>query len=530
MDFDSFYSIVNKDVNDRVISHLRYVVNFYRQHKNQKEITLVSGEITNTEVVDTMKGFAVAFNSSLVDVNKYIAIITPNDPLEEFRSFISMYLPAGCVPTHLYVDSNDVSEIDRCYGIIKEEYPDICYTQTTYVYNYNRVKEEEMLRLIPNRDLLFPIADYCVSLESSYGRHNADFVMEFMKTVDEIEKKSVGRIIYYGEEETGFAFKNIFPLIVSELYIRNAKCRFYFNPQESVAKLRQLSSSIFNPDFMLVEDLVDFLLNVPVLFATQKGSISVFNMVRSSLFLLGVYCVPLKNLKGKVEKKTLVAKDLKIRPLNNYYNLESDDLSDNLNAELELRELIKELYKVFNLSPSETLDVTNIFIFIEDGVEYVAYCKKINFSLSCFSYMTGQGLCPTKISLDDLRGAMFLDFVLNSKRIVEECSKNFKAKNLTTKSLVPKRVFRNYSYLFRNYKIDSKFKFEPFSGTSKWKQVPNVLFLSGMYSFTSYTSKISIVPQLKEDLGCSKVRNMLDSFGGFNLISNPTIKISTYED
>lgn len=531
MNFKDFYASVSSGVGDSAISFYTYVVNYFDKNRDQTSITLVeSDSFSNKDIINCFQGFSVAFGTALANVTKYIAFVSTEDPLEDLRVFTSKYLPKGVMPTHVFVESEDKNEIERCYKLLKEAYPDLEFTQSTYSYDFDSIRREEMLKYLKTEDNIFPVESYCESLAEAYGEHSPEFFTKFAEVVDKLEQDAGARCLVYEGDTKTIAYTRVYPLILSELYIRNAKCRFWFNPDESINKMLSLSSCLFNPDIMLVEDVVDFLTNLPKLVCLRKGVSLVFHMVRSYTLLLGLTYVPLRDLNAEVQNYVFNVKDINILPINSYFDLETDDLSLNIDNELKCREFIQKLYGVFDIPNSESLNLTNLVIFIKDGVEYVGYCRKIDFTAACFSYMNGQSLSATTLRFDDIRSLIYLDFVLNKSALINSVNKALKHTGLNLRSVIPKRVMRKYSNLFLSYKVSKEHKYLSYIGSSPWDKVPNALFLSGMCSFMSARSRVSAYSLFSEDLGISKMRKMLDSFGGFNLVTNPTLKVSIFEN
>lgn len=530
MYYKDFYKLVSDDIGDSYISFYRYVINYFNKYRDQKTLHTVDiDRFSDLEVINCFKGFSIAFGSSLTNVTKYIAFVGVDDPLEDFRTFMRNYIPDGVIPTHLYVESADKSEIDRCYSIIKEKHPDIELTQSTYHYSFEEARKEEMLKIIKDESLIFDIQDYCSTLAFNYDEHNPDFIKRFTEVVNEIELKADKKYIVYLGDFHSIAYTKIYPLIISELYIRNSNCRFYFSVDESINKMSLLSSTLFNPDLMMKEDMIDFLMHLPKLVAMQKGSSLVYHVVKGVKLSLSLSYVPLKDLKSKVSYNEFNAKSLKIVPFKAYYDLESDDFQDNIDSELKCRELIKELYEVFDVPNNETIKITDLIIFVKDDVEYIGYCRRVDFKASCVSYMSGQSLCEVILNLDDVRNIIYLDYVLNKKAIIAMVNKALNTNILNVKSVVPKRVMRPLSNLYMNYKVATEFHYNRLLEFSYWQDIPNSVFLNCMYSPMAVKSRIVTYGFLINHLGVNKVRNMLDSFGGFNLVTNFNIQLSTFE-
>lgn len=535
--YDDFLSVIEDDVLNNVIYYNKYIVNYFYKHRNQKVMNTIESSISISEDIKSgFKGFCINFGTGFCNVNKYIVFIGSkengiSDPVEEFRANIIKYLPDGKEPTHVCIISEDTDEIESVYSLLIKDYPNLILVQQTKVYNFSQRRLENAKALLGDKYELFLISDYCERLETYYNESSLTFIKEYEAIVDEICEKCEGKFVLFGGDYQSHSYQ-IFQYILAELYIRNVKCKFYVESEDSVSVLSTISKTVFNPECMLVEDVVKFLLTLPTLDAEVRQDCLLFHLINNRTLYLTTSYVPVSNLsKHKVLNKKLNASTIQVVPFKNHYDMETDDFYHNIKAENECREFIHNLYNVFEVPNDEILSITNVFFFIKDNVEYVGYCRNYDYSATCISNMSGMDMSPMTLDFDHVRKLSYIDCCLDSTKIITSFKMLSPNKALNRKSVIPLKTFRKYSPIYSIYNINNDYHYFdsiPSEVTSDkyWVDMPHSVFNCGMYSPMSVRFRTGLYLSLMKHLGVDKVRTMLDSFGGFNLVTNPTLELT----
>lgn len=525
-----FLNMINQDVQENVICFNRYIVNYFHKNPDQRSITNVDSDAeVPSDVKSCFKGFAVNFESTFANVSKYIVFIDPNeDPIECYRKNVSKYLPLGKDATHVCILSNDLSVVESTYGILLESNPNLLLVQKTVVYNHSAERFSKAKAMIGDESRMLVVKDYCERLDSIYSESSIYFIKEFERTIEEILTLCDGKIIVFGGDYQSPSY-DIFKLIVTELYIRNARCKFFVESYDTPEFLNRLGSSVFKPECMLVEDVVNFLVNLPELVAEIKQDFLVYHLVNSRHLSLKMSYVPLNDLsESKVTNKSLNYKNIKIIPFDNYYNMCTDDFFLNVRVEKECRSFIHSLYKVFHVPNDEILSVTNVFFFLMDGVEYVGYLRDYSFKAKCISNMIGMKATEFTLDFDDVRRLSFLDSCLNVQYVLKSFQVFSVKKTLNLNSVRPLRTFKDFSSIYRVYSVNNEYFFDEASSASNryWSDMPYSVYNCGMYSPMSVKFRTGLYLSLIKKLGIDYARSMLDSFGGFNLVTNPYMELT----
>lgn len=526
-----FLDIIDSDVLENVICFNRFIVNYFYRNPDQNLIArLDDSSNINEDIIRCFKGFSVNFGDTFSSVSNYIVFIEPDsDPIENYRKCVSKYIPLGKNATHVCVMSEDLVEVERIYSILVKENPNLRLVQKTSVFNYSEQSLQKAKDLIKDESRMFIIKDYCESLSSIYNGSDITFIKEFKRVVDEIDSLCTNKfIIFGGDQQTHSYF--IFKLILVELYNRGSKCKFYIDVYDTTEVLTQLSASVFSPESMLVEDVVKFLLNLPDLVAELKEDYLVYHLINSRHLNLKVSYAPLNSLnKESVKSKVLRSEDMKIMPFSNYYNMCTDSFYTNIRTEKECRQFIHSLYDVFTLPNDEILSVTNVFFFIMDDVEYVGYCRAYDFKAPCVSNMIGMMATRFSLGFNDIRRLCYLDSCLNAGSILKQFQLFSTAKTLNSKSIIPYKSFRKYSSIYRVYSVNNNYSFTGIVDSNShgdyWVDMPESIFNCGMYSPMSTKFRGGLFMSLFKILD-TESRYLLDSFGGFNLVTNPSIELS----
>lgn len=535
--YNDFLSVIQEDVLDNILYFNKYMVNYFYKYRNQKVMNTIDSSISISDDIKIgFNGFCINFGTGFSSVNKYIVFIGSKekgigDPIEEFRANIIKYLPDGKQPTHVCIVSDDIAEVESVYSILLKDYPNLVLVQQTKVYNFSERRLENAKALLGNKYELLLISDYCEELETYYKESSLNFIKEYERVVDEIYSKCAGKFILFGGDYQSFSYQ-IFQYILAELYVRDAKCKFYVESEDSATVLSTISKTVFNPECMLVEDVVKFLLSLPTLSAEIRQDCLLFHLINNRTLYLPTSYVPMSSIsRHKVENKKLNASTIQIVPFSNHFDMESDDFYKNIRAEHACREFIHNLYNVFEVPNDKILSVTNIFFFIKDNVEYVGYCRDYDYAATCISNMSGMDMSPMTLDFDHVRKLSYIDCCLDSTKIITSFKMLSPNKALNRKSVIPVKTFRNYSPIYSIYNINNDYHYfdsAPSEITSDkyWTDMPHSVFNCGMYSPMSVRFRTGLYMSLMKHLGVDKVRGMLDSFGGFNLVTNPTLELT----
>lgn len=525
-----FLDIIYQDVLENVICFNRYIVNYFHHNPDQRSIINVDSDTEiPTDVKSCFKGFSVNFENTFTNVSRYIVFIDPNeDPIECYRKNVAKYLPLGKDATHVCILSDDLSVVENTYSILVESNPNLTLVQKTVIYNHSGERFEKAKAMIGDESRMLVMKDYCERLDSIYSESSIYFIKEFEKTVQEILSLCDGKIIVFGGDYQSTSY-TIFKLFVAELYIRNARCKFYVESYDTPEFLTYLGSSVFKPECMLVEDVANFLVNLPELVAEIKQDFLVYHLINSRHLSFKASFVPLNDLhSSKVVNKSLNYKDIKILPFSKYYNMCTDDFFLNVRVEKECRTFIHSLYNVLNVPNDEILSVVNVFFFLMDGVEYVGYLRDYSFKAKCISNMIGMKATELTLDFEDVRRLSFLDCCLNVQYILKSFQVFSSKKTLNLNSVRPVRTFKDFSSIYRVYSVNNDYFFDEGSSASNkyWSDMPHSVFNCGMYSPMSVKFRTGLYLSLTKKLGIDYARSMLDSFGGFNLVTNPYIELT----
>jgi len=527
-----FLDIIDNDVLENVICFNRYVVNYFYNNPDQRSIINVYSDTeVPSDIKSCFKGFSVNFENAFSNVSKYIVFIDPSvDPIECYRKNVSQYLPLGKDATHVCILSDDLSVVESTYSVLLESNPNLILVQKTVVFNHSAERFIKAKEMIKDESRMLVVKYYCERLDSMYSDSSIYFIKEFERTIMEILSVCEGKIIVFGGDYQSSSY-TIFKLIVSELYIRNARCKFFVESYDTPEFLTQLGSSVFKPECMLVEDVVNFLTNLPDLVAEIKQDYLVYHLINNRLLSLKLSYAPLNDLhSNKVVTKSLPVRDVKILPFANYYNMCTDDFFLNVRVEKECRSFIHSLYDVFYVPNDEILSVVNVFFFLMDGVEYVGYLRDYSFKAKCVSNMIGMKATEFTLDFDDVRRLCFLDPCLNVQFILKSFQAFSNKKTLNLNSVRPVRTFKDFSSIYRVYSVSNDYYFDDTLGDTGedryWVDMPHSVFNCGMYSPMSVKFRSGLYLSFMKKLEVSYVRSMLDSFGGFNLVTNPHIELT----
>ena len=210
------------------------------------------------------------------------------------------------------------------------------------------------------------------------------------------------------------------------------------------------------------------------------------------------------------------SKQITVIPVKTFYNIESDNIDNNIKEELRLREFIRRLYDILSLD-SGIIDLTNLVFFELDGVQYVGYNVDYDVKINCKSRIPGTILTDRKITnFSQLNKLIYIHTFLNREAYMRKISSNFNGIKFTGAHALVKNNFRKNSSVFRYYNT---------MYTEEMLQLPNALYLVGMCSKESRIFRENISHELINIIGLDSVREKVDSFGCFNKISNPILEL-----
>lgn len=231
MKYSDFLEIIKNDVCDNVLSYYKYVVNYFYNNKDQKKLTVIEEDmIVNSDIKSCFDGFSIGFGYGILNVENYMAFVDPSvemDVLDQLGEFSEKYLPMGVVPTHVCILTDDTEIINSCYNQIKSKFSSIILVQLTNIYNPNLERKVRMENLIGNKYDIFYLDSYCEKLVLNYDEHNVGFIKLFDKVVTDLIPLVERKCVAFGGDYESIAYRKIFPLLITELYIRNAKCVYY---------------------------------------------------------------------------------------------------------------------------------------------------------------------------------------------------------------------------------------------------------------------------------------------------------------
>lgn len=528
-DSNTFLEVISKDVLNNLIYYNRLMVNYFYNNPSQKEVIRVSEskDITH-DIKSCFDGFCISFGNTFHSVTNYIVFVNPElDVIEDYRKQSSLNLPMDKEPTHVCILTEDYSVVERCYETLLKINPNLKLVQRTAGYNFSTISLDRAKKLIKDEDKIFIINDYCKKLSENFHSSSVNFIKMFNGCIEDIMSKCEGKFVIFGGDYQSEAYY-IYKLILTELYIRKAKCKFYVEKDDSQDFLKEFSRRVFNPECMLVEDVVKYLVNLPDLVCQLKGPLSTYSLVLSRVLNLRCTYVPLDSMtKSNVSTKSLNVNDIKILPFGNHYDMCTDDFYANIRTERECRDFIHSLYNVFDIPHDLFLSVVNVFFFIMDGVEYVGVCLDYNFKANCISNMSGMSACNSVLTFEDVRKFVYIDYCLNVVPIVKTFQKMIPSKKLTLDSISPLRLFKDNSVINRIYYVNNDYYFSETSDNKTWSDMPSSVFDCGMYSPMSVKFRTGFAIPFVKQLGLETTRLMLDSFGGFNLVTNPSVELTT---
>lgn len=526
---DSFLEVISNDVLDNLIYYNRLMVNYFYHNRVQSSVIRVedSKDITS-DVRSCFEGFCLSFGNSFHSVDKYIVFVNPElDVIEDCRKQVSENLPAGKNPTHVCILSNDCDVVEKSYETLLKVYPDLKLVQRTVYYNFSTSSLQKAKSLINDESKILLLNDYCEKLNNKYSDSSIEFIKLFTSCIDEIMSKCEGKFLVFGGDYQSRNYA-MYKLILTELYVRKANCKFYVEKDDSQDFLKEFSRYVFDPDCMLVEDVVRYLMNLPDLVCELKYSLSTYSLVAKKDLNLKCMYVPLGDrTKSNVVTKMLNVRDLRIMPFGKYYDMRTDDFYANIRTEIDCRNFLHSLYDVFEVPHDVFLSVVNVFFFMMDGNEYVGVCLDYNFNATCLSNMAGMGPCTVNMDLERVKKLVYIDYCLNAAPIAKTYQRFLTNKQLTLNSISPLRLFSENSVLYRDYYVNNEYYFNEMSEDKVWADMPNSVFDCGMYSPMSVKFRTGFAIPFINKLGLDNTRKMLDSFGGLNLVTNPSIDLTT---
>lgn len=458
------------------------VLNFYLKQRqsdtnksNQKKIYLINdvvdtekGErIISTESIETKETYArfgIYFKSlelerdmtvSMDNSNReYIIFIdrTPNNLDEDFiRSnasvYVKSYLPEGAIPTW-FIDLNNhttYNTVKFVLDTLRSIYPKI---DSLVMYN-NLVKSalrDESL----NEDIAEEVQEieryYIHKAEVSKGKFefNGIELVDITKTVDLIRERfessndgtvelfiteldKIGQdvndyklYVYYG------IFDDDYILAACYLtYFYKANCFIHSSLENRF--FAQLMDMFYNPNIMLVEDRIKYLLNFPTFTLTRTDYTAGYvgtrtRKVYGKLQLCPIQVdltTPFSN--GIIDPKSVITVDnvdfstVEILPLLDHFKLDSADINECRIEEAALRRLFIEFEEAIVLPKESLIDVTNTFFINFNGEVCIAHLEKLN--LETDSHIVADSMTTGTSTSPKVSGATNKLYKLNAEQI-----------------------------------------------------------------------------------------------------------------
>lgn len=529
LDYESFVSICNSPIDVEVDVPLQFksIVNFFYRNPNQSRVIGLDldGQFYDRDLVSCFRGFSLVSLGATSGISKYIVFINPYengnpdnyDAASSFEFESEKNLPSSTYATHVCILSNEIDVVEKCYEKIRTAFRNVTLINFTNKFDPSKIllqKAKELLQKTP----YVVINEYCEEL-SQYHSDLLDY--NFYKKFDEIVTKvleiSQNKCVLFGGK-FGTTAEKMFKMIVIECSIRKNPFFFYAEDEMAVEIARKVSSCYLDHKNQLIEDVVYFVDNFPLLCLEYKGSYSVLNRVIGKSLKLNLKYVPLYAIdKNEVKVARFDYKAINILSINSFYNLESDSYESNLEQEKRLKELINQLYSVFNLK-KEILDVTNLVFFDYDGITYVGYNQAYNIELKCQSYMPGLDIVERTITdFEDIDKFIYLNILLNKNPLLMTINNLFAKKyGSSYRKIHPGQI----KGLHRARNMASVFKYTHAFVNNDLKMFPNIIYLTSLVSQDSSTYRLSINKELMKIMGIEKLRESLNSFGSFNKVVN----------
>lgn len=525
--YKDFYSLCCNDSGVSVHNLYKYVVNYFIGNRNQIMTPYLDLEdvFVDRDLLSCFNGFPIITKGEFKKVDKYIVFIDPNDVEDSYYEEVEKNLPNATLPTHVCILSNDIPVIEESFKRLLTINPNLVLTNYTSTYNIsNQLNANAYARI--SKYPTFCVAEYCSELAKMYGTINDySFYKRFDEVVSEILELGKGKVVYFGGDYSNVDLE-IYKFLVIECSIRNMNFKFYIEDEYVKSVATSISNCMFDPDNQLVEDTIYFLKHFPRIFLEYKTNYLVRNTLTSMKVIAKLTYVPISNIdKSEVRTSKVDVSKLNVIPLRTYFNLESDDINSNIEQELELRSFIYGLYDIFNIKlGQDIINLTNIVFFELDGKEYIGYNSGYDVSLSCNSIMNGLPTTERKITdIDDFKSFVYSTIFLDRSLLLRYKTVNEVDGKLVEKvnSLSPSAAsVRNITR--KNLSI---FKYTACVYTPEMLEFPNALYLMGMCSKESRLFRENASKRLVEILGLDSVRKKVDSFGGFNSITNKVIEV-----
>lgn len=525
--YKDFHSLCLNDSGISVHNLYKYVVNYFINNRNQIMPSSIEteGAFVDNDLLSCFDRFSVIDKVGFKTIDKYIVFINPNEVEDSYYEEVEKNLPNNTLPTHVCILSNDIPVIEESFKTLLNINPNLVLVNYTSTYNISKQLNANAYARI-SKYPTFCVAEYCSELSKIYGPMNDyTFYKRFDEVVSEILELGKGKVVYFGGDYSNMDLE-IYKLIVIECSLRNMNFKFYIEDEYVKGVATSISNCMFDPDNQLVEDTIHFIKHFPRIFSEYKTNYLVRNTLTGLKVIAKLTYVPISNIdKSEVRTSKVDVTKLNVIPLKTYFNLESDDINSNIEQELELRLFIYGLYDVFGSKlGQDIINLTNLVFFELDGKEYIGYNSGYDVSLNCNSIMNGLPATERKITDIDafksfVYSTMFLDrSLLLQYKTVEEVNGELREKvnALSPSAAMVKNITR------KNLSI---FKYTACVYTSEMMEFPNALYLLGMCSKESRLFRENASKRLTDILGLDSVRKKVDSFGGFNSITNKVIEV-----
>lgn len=516
--YKEFEEQCKKSSNLNIYPQYRYVVDFFINNRNQTKTLYLDTRdaFIDNDIVNSFAGFNIIPLGDFKTVNKYIVFVDPCDIEDSYLSEVELNIPSSTSPTHVCILSDDTEIVNYCFGELIKINPNLVLVNIASNFNVSDSLNEVVKKRLKGYPTV-SIANYCKELSYLYRDINDySFYKRFDEVVTEILEISKSGIVYFGGD---YSTKEIiiYKLLVTECSLRNINFKFYIEDEDVHEIATKIASCMIDPSHQMVEDVVSFIESFPRLCLELRGDFLLTDMINESTLVLKLKYVPLNTL-GSVRPRfaKFKSKQIKVIPISSYYNLESDDIVENVREEEKLKKFIDSLYKVLDLDYG-VINLTNLVFFELEGAVCVGYNLGYDLDLKCATYFPGMPLTERRINnFYDLNKFVYFPSFLNGSNYIKKLASSLpNAKFNHTHGKVKTNYRNNFSVL----------KYTSFVYSDEFLQFPNALFLLGMSSKPNRIFRENICNGLVKLIGLDSVRSKIDSFGCFNKVTNNILEI-----
>lgn len=499
VDYNKYVEDISSDVfNDFHLHSFFKDIATFLFDKSQIELYVIDvfdKDEIDKENLDYMRDFGVGVTDFGILRRSYILYVNPDDVKTSLDNFI-YDVPSGVEPTHVVIMDSDRDTISKTFDIISEYYPNIISMQafkSTDVDMSEFVLKDSGL----DRSLVLFVNDYVYSI-AKMDRYSAKYIVKVEEICKEIHSKYPNKIlIYSGNPE----YRNIYAMLVSEMHLIYNQ-RFYMSEGRVSSICSNLMRSIFDKDTQLMEEFIDSFNKLPKILIELQYSGFSYNAVRNRMMSLEIdsVCIDCSDEDMKVKHTVSNTSDLTILSIFDYYDI------DTIDGCALLKDKIMSLYRILDLDDDTVIDVTDLIIFKEPGLDdiRIGYVRDFRTTMKVTSIHTELGSCDRTLEYNKIKMCVPPSFFLTG---VIMCERLFK-------SIVP-NFTRDMCYTsFKPRKYGSIM----LSNTSRFDEdflKYNIrLSTLGLFSRYGLKHREGFSKHYVKLLGVPKMRSTLDCFGG----------------